>query len=389
MAVLSLAQLCRVVTQEGARELLLDVLESLKFPARSWQEGSNQRSLLEAFAYAHATETRVIAEMAAGIYNDTATGGWLDMLSMSDYRHERKPAVRTRGYVRLVASTNAPGPFMMGDRDVVVSDATGRTYRNVGGFTLAAGQVVSVLFEAETAGAAGDVAINAITEFKTPLAGVTVANPPIAGDTTWITVNGADAESDEALRQRNRDKWQTLGAVAMPARAYAYYAAKAHDSVRRVFIDDQNPRGPGTVSVFVAGDSGPVSGAVVSAVNAYLSGVVDGTDKRAAGADVIAFSATPMSVPVRGTVYLLSSYHTAETRRDIEAAVVAYFRDLPVGGRRVMPHAPGTVSWGELYRVILTIAGVRNVAFIEPLADVPLAPSAVATPALALTYESV
>jgi uncharacterized phage protein gp47/JayE len=389
MATLSLAQLCRVVTPQGARDLLTDILVSLKFPARSWQEGSNQRSLLEAYSYTYASCTEVIAKMAASGFNDTAEDEWLDLFSMSEYRHKRKDAVRTRGYAQLVASAAAPGPFVMDDRSVVLSDATGRTYRNVEPFTLSAGQTVSVLFEAETAGAAGDVATGALTELKTPLAGVSASNPPLPGATTWITVNGADRESDVALRERNANKWGTLGAVAMPRRAYAYYALKASDSVRRVYIDDQNPRGPGTISIFVAGDAGPVAAPVVTLVNEFLSGSSDGVEKRAAGADVVAYSAAAQSVPVAGAVYLMSAYNTTQTRADIEAALKTYFRDLPVGGQRVTAHAPGVVGFGELYRAILTIPGVRNVAFTTPLADVPMAPSAVATPALALTYESI
>lgn len=390
MAILSLAQLTRVVTVEEARELLLDILVSLRFPARSWQEGSNQRSLVEAFARMYASVTEVVRDMAAGGYNDTAVGAWLDLYSLSEYRHRRKPAVRTRGYVRLVAAPGAPGPFTLQPLDLVLSDSTGQTFRNVAPITLTGGQTLAVLVEAESAGAAGDVAVGALTELKTPLAGVSVSNPVLAGDTTWITVNGADAESDEALRERNANKWGTLGAVAMPRRGYAYHALQADTSVRRVYVDDTNPRGPGTITVYVAGDAGALSGTVVSAVNAHLIGTgPDGIDKRAAGADVVALSALVTTVQVKATVYLVSGYNTAATQQGIAATVADFFRDLPIGGRRYAPGQGGVVPFGELYRALLNIPGVRNAAFVTPLADVPLAASAVAVPTLQLTYESV
>ena len=62
---LSIEQLTTATTQEAALELLLDLLESLGFPARSWQEGSVNRVDLELKADILASNSVLIASSPA------------------------------------------------------------------------------------------------------------------------------------------------------------------------------------------------------------------------------------------------------------------------------------------------------------------------------------
>jgi uncharacterized phage protein gp47/JayE len=386
---MSIEQLTRVVTEDEAVELILEELTGLKFNARAWQSGSVQLTIVRVFARVYANFTSVIAEEAKAGFNDTAEGDWLDVFSLSHYKNKRKGAVATEGTVRLVASATAPGPFVLGANDLSLVDTSrGLSFRNKDAFSINTGETVNIAVVCETPGAVGDVAPGAITIMRTPLAGVTASNPVPAGRTSWITKNGSDNEAQEALRERNRSKWGQLG-LGSPALAYQSWAAEAHESVRRVFVDDQNPRGPDTLDVYIAGDSGPLSSVVVDQVQDFFEGAVDGTRRIAFGADLLIKSAVLLALPLKAQVYIQSSYNTRATQLQVLAAVQAYFKVMPIGGVRVTPDAQGKLPLGELYRAVLGIAGVRNIAFSAPAGDFVLEPNQVVVPVVMFAYVSI
>lgn len=385
---LSIQQLLTPVSEEEALQTCLDILTSLGFSAGSWQPGSRERTLVQMFARMYAGVTTSIRDIAAMGLNEYAVGDWLALLSRSHYDNEPLEAVATQGTLSLVAAANAPGPQSINAGQLVFADNTyGYTYRNRFAFTLTPGTTHSVEVEAEVAAANRDVPVNTITVLKTPIAGVTVNNPPIGSTGTWITRNGADRESDDALRARNRSKWGTLGIA--PGLAYSHYAAKGHASVRRVYVDDQNPRGPGTIDIYIAGDSGSLAQLVVDAVTDYMHGVTDGFDKVGTGADLLVQSATDFTVTIEASVYVLAQHNTTATHNAITAKLQEFFKSVPVGGFRTSSGGQGTISLGHLYSVMMTVAGVQNVAFSNPTSTVYLSKHQVAVPSLNITFYSV
>jgi len=387
MASLTVRQLRTPVTKDEALQILIDQLAALGFSSTSWQAGSVQRSMLETFAQVFADETEGVADITEAGFNETSSGGYLTLLSASHYDNDREEAGYTEGLIELVAAPGS-GPYsVIASQLVAVDSVNGFTYRNTGAFTIPAGGTVSATFKAETAGADRDVAPNTILELQTPLAGVTINNPIPSGATSWITVNGSDEETDDELRERNRAKWALLS-PARPSLAYASLAREAAASVTRAFVDDQNPRGPGTVDVYIAGASGELSSAVVSTVQDYLDGVPDGVGRVAVGADVQVFSALRRDVTIQAKAYILAANNDATTQALIVAALNDYFRALDVGGYKRDVDAKGVIVFGELYRAFLQV-GVRNVAFTTPLADITMERNEVAIPVFSLSWESV
>lgn len=382
---ITLQQLLTPASEAEALQLCLDELTALGFSANSWQEGSRQRTIVQLFARLYSRLTSTIATLAGAGFNETAVDGWLEVFSRSHYDNEVRAAVTTRGTVSLVASATAPGPQSITAGQLVFADSVnGYTYRNRFAFTLTPSTTHAVEIEAEVAAANRDVPTGTITIVKTPIAGVTVNNPALGLTGTWITRNGADVESNATLRTRNRTKWATLGIA--PGMAYAHYALQAHESVRRVFVDDQNPRGPGSVDIYVAGDSGDLAELVVDAVDDYMRGVTDGLDKVGTGADLEVHSAEEVEVPVEGSVYILAPYNTEATHEAIEAAIAAYFQALPIGGTRNTAGGQGFVALASLYTAIMSVSGVQNVAFSAPTSNHFLSSSEVAVPAIDLSY---
>lgn len=385
---LTVRQLITPVTKDQALAWYIAELAALGFSSTSWQSGSVQRTIFEVISKKDAAYTETIATLAEAGFNETSSGGWLTLLSASHYQNERNAEKKTEGLCKLTASAVA-GPYTISVGQLVAADTVnGYTYRNIVGGVLPMGGTLDLTFQAETGGAARDVAPNTITVLQTPLAGVTINNPIPSGETTWITQNGADVESDTALRERNRSKWATLS-VARPALAYEYFAREANAAVTRAKADDQNPRGPGTIDVYIAGASGELSSVVVDEVQAYFDGDIDGISRAALGADLLVASALRRDVTLAATIYILAAYNTTATQQSILAALEDYFESVPIGGTKLTAGGTGYVMFGELFKAILTVTGVRNVAFTSPLGDTALAKNEVPVGAFSFGYVSV
>jgi uncharacterized phage protein gp47/JayE len=362
---LSLQQLLTPSSEDESLASLLTFLDSLGFTATAWESGSIQRTLVQMVARLHSSATNTRYALARGRFNDLADGDWLTLKSTSDFDNTRIPAVATRVKMTLT-DPNSVGPFTIVTSQLVAKDQNGATYRNIAGGTLLLGGTLELSFDAEVKGRAHPTSL----ELATPLAGVTA----LISAVNPVTIPGADPESDERLRVRNRTKWAALS-YAAPADAYISWALNASASVTRAWVDDQNPRGPGTLDLYVAGATVPVPGPVLTTVLDYINGNVDGIWRRPLGSDLQVFSAGTATVTITGTLYVLPAFDLAATRDAVYAALTALLEKLPVGG---------TVLLAELYRTSMGVAGVRNVHLTAPLADIAVAATSVPVPSMSL-----
>lgn len=376
----TLAQLIAVPTLDEARQTMITIMQSVGFSnAGSWQPGSLARACgIEVPAALLVQMKQLVSVYALGGYNDTATGDWLTLYSLSAYDNFRKGALRARGYVLLAAVPTAPNHQIDEGYLVVADSARGVTFRNVAAATIVPGSVISVLVEAEIAGTDGNANAGDIDTMRTPLAGVTVSN---AAD--WLTVRGTDVEAETALRVRNRSKWATR-AVSATRDAYIYWALESSPQIARAEVDDNNPDGPGTLTVYIAAQDGPLASTYCDTVLQYVNGQVDGVMRRGIGALVSCESAQEVTVPVAGTIWIAASYKDSAPLA-VQAALTQFERELPIGGTRI-DNGPGAVRFAALYGAIMRVPGVVNAALSTPLADVSLARNQIAKLALALTY---
>lgn len=363
---LTLAQLLTPSSEDESLATILSILDGLGFTASSWESGSVQRTFVQLLARLHSSATNTTLAITKGRYNDLAEGDWLTLKSSSDFDNERIPAVATR--VKMtISDPNSVGPTTIVISQLVAKDQDGFTYRNIDGGTIPVGGSLTLQFDAETPGATNPDTL----ELSTPLAGYTAAKAAVDP----IVIPGAAAESDERLRTRNRSKWATM-AYAEPQDAYIAWTLAASPSITRAFVDDLNPRGPGTLDIYCAGPSGPVPGPVLVTVIDYIEGNIDGISRRPLGSDVQAFSASSATVTITGTLYVAPSYNLTATRDTVNAAIEALLETLPVGG---------TVLLAELYSTIMGVTGVTNVHLTAPTSDTTVAVTSVPVPSIALT----
>jgi uncharacterized phage protein gp47/JayE len=363
------AQLANGLTIEEARETVVAMLVSLKFRnAASWQSGSWPLTLgVELPALCLVQMRGLAAAMSRQGFNETAEAEFSTIFSKSHYDNDRLPAVRTRG--TLVLTNTGAIPYNLDASEVVAATLDGKyTYRNVAPIALeAAGNpnaTRSALFEAELAGFEGNQPTDTIRVLNTTLAGVTVNNPG-----SWITQVGAEAEETPQLRLRNSTKWASL-AVGAPGAAYEYWARSADPAVKRVWVDDNNPLGPGTLKVWVASD-GPVDmSSSISKIVQLLDGTTDGHVRPPIGALVSVGQAVAKNLPVVGVAYIAADYQSTAIAA-MDKAIKELYRTLPIGGIRSGPEEQGMLPLSSIYGAIMKVPGVVNFKPTTPSPDDP------------------
>jgi uncharacterized phage protein gp47/JayE len=369
-------------TEDQATADILARLDALGLYATSWHTDSIARRLVQAFGYVVARVTERAAVLARAAFNETAEGDALDAFSASRYRNNRIPSVATEGKIKLTCSA-AAGPYTITAGELVVADAEeGLEFRALTGGTLKPGNTLEIVVRSEKPGTSGNVANGTITKLVSPaLAGVTVNNPALPSTSSWITVLGADAESDASLRERNRSKWGT-GAIEDSVGVLIYRVRTASPSIARLAVDDSNAAGPGAVAIYAAGIAGTCTGDAATAAQAALNA-------RSFGDPYTVTPATAQPVAVTGTVYLEASADSAEVGPLVEAAITDAINAAPIGGYDLSPGPTHVLLKDSISRAIESVPGVRFAALAAPAGDVTIGAWSVATVGtLTLTYSN-
>lgn len=338
------------------------------FPTGSWQPRTLLRFTVESESALLSDVSQAISDIAKSAFTKTAKGPWLDLVAENVFDDARKPATNTVGEV-LLTDVSGVGPVSISVGQKWVADSSKELRYVVTslpyGTSVPLNGSLRVVVRAEKSGSKYNVGSGTITEFVTSTPGVTVTNPAIGDTGTWITSQGVDQELDDALSSRLLDKWSLLGTGATDG-AYRYYVLSASPEVTRARV--WSPGG-GSVRIVVAGPSVAVSaGALTLATNAVLA-------KRPLGVpDVTVANCSVLSVPITGTIYLAKGQDPASRLAAAQAAVDAYSRVHPVGGKL------------SRERIIkdLFVDGTEDIDLTAPTGDVILADGQIFAPTFSL-----
>lgn len=282
----------------------------------NYNSGGVFRSFLEIVAdgiYQVYVHLSVVLKQA---YIQYATGSWLD-LHVKRVNITRNPATKTTGTVYFTR-TGSTGNVVIPAGTIVrtAMDSTGHSYRykTDAEVVLADGtSEVAAAVTAEFEGAAYNVGQGTIVSMVSVVAGVEA----VENRSDWITTEGADQETDQDLRERYWLKWEET-AEGATKNAYIAYA-KEVAGVIDVAVDDQFPRGPGTVDVYITGSAGLPTQALIDAVQAE----VDDRKPICSDTDVKA----PAAVPINPSISIEMDPGTATTgvQTDAENIINALF----------------------------------------------------------------
>lgn len=354
---LSLADLQTPLSPESVRTVVEQILTCLSFPVTAWQAEANARAFVELSSRLAAEQSKTVALLAKMVHLDTADGEFLDAKMASDYDELRLPAVAAVFPVRFVNSGAATYPVVAAQ--IVVRAKNGRTFSNTVGGTLTTLTTQTLAVKAEVAGSAGNVTAQEL-ELVTPFAGVR------AFFDGALTSAGSDQESDANARERCKTKWATLRTEKINA-GLLNLVRTAVPALHGISIDDENPRGPGTVDVYLAADTATAGGADVIAVQAALDGALFGTGTVVQAG--LAIAAPTAAFSLAATVYTRGVNET-DTLNLLIAAWRAFLLTVPVGGFDLSP-GPDNIILNEQITTYLAanVPGIVSITITTPSVD--------------------
>jgi uncharacterized phage protein gp47/JayE len=300
----------------------------------------------------------LVDTLAPNSFVQFAGGVWL-ALHADDYGDAPLQALRTLGVVRF-GRTGTTGNVPIPVNTIVTTEISpgGQKLRyfTTAAAVLPAGQSsVQVAVRAEFTGAAYNVAVGYIKLIETPVGGVeTVTN-----ESGWITTEGRSDEQDEPLRSRLRLKWPQL---SRGSTADAYRGMALDAGATSVQVDDQHPRGPGTVDVIITGPAGTPSVELLATVQAYIDA------RRPQCSDVDVVAPQLLQVDVDAIVYLdpdASDDQVTAGQTAAEERAAAFFAGSESLG--VAPRAPGDdVALGQLSALLMGVERAYDVVIDLP-----------------------
>lgn len=229
--------------------------------------GGITRTIIEAVAWVVYELYEMLARVFRQAFPDTATGYFLTLHARA-VGLSRKSKAYTEGLARFERETaktsnvTIPKGTLLGTK----TDAGGNKYlfTTTDAAVLLSGETyVDVAVEANNAGSAYNLEAGSMLELQTFVSGI----DSVTVYENWITVTGCDEESDDDLRYRIYLRWRELSGCT--ASAYKSWALSV-DGVKSCWIEHNQPRGEGTIDVYILGPNGIPSEALIKAVQAFI-----------------------------------------------------------------------------------------------------------------------
>ena len=317
---------------------------------------------------------RLAEERGAADWEARSEDSFLVLLARQRYGVEPHAPLYTEGLLRFTAVPGA-GPYNIAGGQFWASTDGGLRYvtSNSATILLPKGGTVDVPIRAEAAGSkyslvsVGQIdTANGRGALNVSLPGVTVelaAQP----NGTWITAYGSDKETPKELADRCATRMAAIGqdggrgAVTAPTDMLVYRAKTAHPQVKKVRVFTNYYKGrarPGVATVFVAGETGPLSQAVVDAVAVSLAPF------RSPNGQLYVESCEEFPLSPQGVVWV-------ESERYGRAAIDQIGTNLALYARRAEIGAP--ILAAQIFEEVMQPAGVVD---FKPsgLADARLKP---------------
>jgi uncharacterized phage protein gp47/JayE len=352
----SLAELQTPVSRESVRELILELLETAEFPVEAWQDEGAARMIVEVGAALGAQQSDPVATLAKMVFVATSVGEFLDAVVKSKYDEDRNPSVASVFDVTLENSGSTT--HVKGVAEIILRASNGELFSCTEGATVTAGADTVVEFQAQAAGAAGNIVAQDL-ELVTPLAGVVATF-----DGTFTTV-GADAEGDPQYRSRATAKWPTLQAESIDA-ALEYRIRTAVPGIFHVGFDSDNPRGPGTTDVYLAGENATAGGSDVTAAQDVLD--LHAFGNGSLEKQVKAIAAPTVTQDIAATVYV-SGITSDEAETTLDGLWRDFLTTIPIGGFDLSPGPTHTIELSQI-DAALQFDGRVSITFATPSAAV-------------------
>jgi uncharacterized phage protein gp47/JayE len=351
-------------------EILADILSKIatRTQITNFNVGSVARTMAEVFGGTVSELYDFLARALGQGFLATAEGYWLD-LKAQEYGITRKQA--THAYGNVILGRNQPKQFNIsipaGTIAATLKDQAGDEYRYITQQTIilpALHTEILVPVKAEHPGTGYNVGADAIKKLTVYVSGIDY----VRNQSDWITSEGTDEETDDELRRRCFLAWEELAQGGTKA-AYISWALSVN-GVKNVYVNDNFPRGQGTVDIFILSTSGIPTPALIA--DAQL--VIDANKPICSDSLVLAPVVRNVAMDVVITPRKYSD--TSAIEGEIRNRMDAYFN--PSGNPDytwIEPLGIGRdVIFNQLVEVMMSVNGVYDVEFNTPADDINIAP---------------
>lgn len=340
---------------EELRDSMVKQLEEEGFVVTNFHSGGIFHTMLMIVLRVRIEFVELLRTVLNNMFLSHANGAWLDIKAV-DFSKKRKQAQKTQGYV-TISRTDAKGEAVR-----VAKGHVFKTEKDVNGDELrffAMEDAVlqrgvlstDILVEAELEGSRYNVPQGQITRSLIFLDGIDA----ITNQQNWISREGSDTETDESFRARGLRSWSELAQRAIHD-TYVNVCEEVN-GVLYVTVDDQHPRGQGTIDVVVTSEAGAASEALLEAVRAACETI------RAPDDDVLVKSAEPVIQPISLTVTIPSALNQEGLAARVEAAIIDLLKIRQRRELHELTHAD------IIHKVKTEISDIRNVTVTMPEAD--------------------
>lgn len=337
------------------RDSMIEDLKNEGFVISNFHSGGIFHTMLMIVLRVRIEFVELLRLVLNSMFLSHAKGVWLDIKAV-DFSKKRKQAQKTQGYV-TISRSDAKGEAVRVAKGHVFKTAKDVNGQELRFFaredTVLQRGVLStdVPVEAELEGSRYNVPAGQITKSLLFLDGVeTITN----GD-HWITREGSDTETDESFRARGLRSWSELAQRAIHD-TYVNVCEEVN-GVLYVTVDDQHPRGQGTIDVVVTSEAGPASESLLNEVRAVCETI------KAPDDDVLVKSAEPVVQPISLTVTIPAALNQEELAASVEAAIMDLLKIRQRRELHELTHAD------IIYKVKSELPSIRNVTVTEPEAD--------------------
>ncbi|EAX7659586.1 hypothetical protein A4D72_09775, partial [Salmonella enterica] len=207
----------------------------------------------------------LISTVLANMFVATASGSMLRLLAWA-VNITPKPASAAQGVIRFYKEDASAVVTVKAGTVIQTERINGRVYElAITEDVVIASGTASALLPVKATGTGG--AYNLAPGYYRILPVAVDGISHVASEENWLTVPGADEESDDELRERCRNQFNLVGNYHTDAVYRSMIAGVAGLSIDRIFFEHEAPRGPGTANAYLLLDSGVASAPFVDAVN--------------------------------------------------------------------------------------------------------------------------
>ncbi|ELY2767751.1 baseplate J/gp47 family protein [Cronobacter malonaticus] len=211
----------------------------------------------------------LVGTVLANMFVATASGQMLRLLAWA-VNVTAKPATAAQGVIRFYKADAGAVVTVKAGTLIQTERINGTVYElaTTADFTIASA-VASALIpvQATATGGAFNLAPGYYRILPVAVDGISHA----VNEADWLTVPGADEESDDELRERCRNQFNLVGNYHTDAVYRSMIASVAGLSIDRIFFEHEAPRGPGTANAYLLLDTGVTSDPFIDAVNDYIT----------------------------------------------------------------------------------------------------------------------